>query len=256
MQFKLALPLGRQRDQPRIVRTRTDLAKPDLIATHEEFNTEQSKPSGLTIQPSTQVIGDRTGNLLRASERDRRHRLRLPAFDVITADLQVADWLAKVRFDQPIGPTSADCEKRNFVLEIDKALNNHTTTSDPTAMHRMTPCSLDLLGPIDSTLPLTRTTHHRFNDTGIADSAYIAAIATLPTPLDRLSKLVQRIAELIRARRYTERLRGKSSNTFPVHRQTGSAGSWHHPNLTFSLKDLQFCGRDRFNFGYDQHWAI
>jgi len=175
--------------------------------------------------------------------------LRLPAFNVITADLHVTDRLTKGRLDLAPGPTSPDGEQGDLVLKIDKALNDHTTTRNPTAMHRMIPGGLDLVGPIDPTLPFARTTHDGFNETGITNSA---CVNTLPTPFDRKPELLERIAEPIRARGQAERLRGEAPNTLTVHRQTGRACRWHHPDLAFRLKSLEFGGRDRFDFGYDQ----
>ena len=88
MQLELVLPLRRHRHHAGVVRARADLAEPDLVALDEQLDAEQAL--------AAEVVGH---GLARSAARARsaagRHRMRLPALDVVAADLHVADGLAE-----------------------------------------------------------------------------------------------------------------------------------------------------------------
>ena len=87
VQLKLVLPLGTQRHQAGVVRARADLAEPDRVALDEQLNAKQPQPGGLAVTALAQVVGHDFGNLAAFFQRGRLHRMRLPAFHIIAADL-------------------------------------------------------------------------------------------------------------------------------------------------------------------------
>ena len=101
------------------------------VALDEQLDAEQAL--------AAEVVGDRLGDLARALQRRRRHRVRLPALDIVAADLDVADRLAEVRLDCAVGAERAHGQQRDLVVEVDEAFDDHAAVADAAAGHRVVP---------------------------------------------------------------------------------------------------------------------
>jgi hypothetical protein len=76
-----------QRDQAGVVRARADFREPDLSPLTNSSTPKMPRPPRLA--------GDGAGDVARLLQGGRRHRLRLPGFDVVAGDLHVADRVAE-----------------------------------------------------------------------------------------------------------------------------------------------------------------
>ena len=82
------------------------------------------RPEGWTVVAHAQVVRHGLGDAARLGQRGGRHRVRLPAFHVVTAHLHMADGVAEVRLNLAIGTERAHGELRDFVVEIDETFDD------------------------------------------------------------------------------------------------------------------------------------
>ena len=134
MQFEFVEALGTHGHHPGIVRTRADFRKPDLVAFHEQFDTEDAQ--------AAQFVGDLPGDIARTLQCKRRHGHRLPAFDIIAMHLHMPDGFAKMRLGLAICTDCAHGKLGNFVIEVDETLDDDPALIHPRAAGGVFPCRL------------------------------------------------------------------------------------------------------------------
>jgi len=237
VQFELVLPLGDHRHHAGVVRARADLAEPDLLALDEQLHAEQAL--------AAEVGGDSSGDMLRGLQRLRVHRVRLPAFHVVAADLNVADRLAEMRFHLAVGAQRTHRQQRDLVVEVDKSFHDHAAVADATTGHGVVPCGLDAIGAVDLALALAGTAHHRLDHARVADAA-----------VDRGLQLFKRIAELVGAGGQAERFGGQPANAFAVHRQTCGAGGGDHAHHAGGFQGFEHRRGDGLDLRHHQVRAL
>ncbi len=233
MQLELVLPLRGHGDHAGVVRTRADFAEPDLLALDEQLHAEQAH--------AAQVCRDRLRDALGGFQRSGVHRLRLPALDVVAADLDVADRGAELRLHLAAGAHGAHGQQRDLVVEIDKAFHDHAAVADAAAGHGVVPGCLDALGAVDLALALAGAAHHRLDHARVADAA-----------VDGSLQFIQRIAELVRAGRQAERFGGQAADALAVHGQAGGAGGGDHAHGAGGFQGFQHGRGDGLDLGHDQ----
>ncbi|CPT96009.1 Uncharacterised protein [Mycobacteroides abscessus] len=91
MQLELVLPLRDHGDHAGVVGARTHFAEIHLIALDEQLDTENSL--------AAQVLGNGSGDVLRAAQGGLRHGMRLPTLDIVTIGLPVPDGRAEAGLD-------------------------------------------------------------------------------------------------------------------------------------------------------------
>src|SRR5690606_4376918 len=111
MQGELAVLLRDQGHQTGVVRPRRDLAEPDLVALHEQLDTEHT--------PAAEIVGDGAGDALRFRQRLWRHGRRQPALAVVAGLLPVADRVAEQG-----SVAVAHRQQGDLVIEVDEALDD------------------------------------------------------------------------------------------------------------------------------------
>src|ERR1035437_4362890 len=119
MQFELRKALRSQSHQPGVMRPRADFREPDLIAFDEEFNAKNAA--------SAEGCGDLSGDVAGTLQRQWRHLLRLPGFNVIPRHLHMPDRFAEKGFHAAGGAQCAYRQLRNLVVKIDKGLDDHAS---------------------------------------------------------------------------------------------------------------------------------
>ena len=130
-------------------------------------------------------------------------------------------------------------QQRDFVVEIDKTLDDDLAGIAAPAGLRVPPRLLDAVLVANDGLSLAGTAHHRFDDT------------RHPDRLDRPLECLETVGKLVRRRRHAERLRGEPTNTLAVHRQSCRARGWYHAQ-TVALHLDEHLRRNRFDLGYDE----
>src|SRR5688572_32618763 len=98
--------------------------------------------------------------MLSFSECFLRHRMWLPRFLVIAVFLSVPDRLAKC--DSLVMP---DCKQGDLIVKIDKAFNDHTSSSRSSSLLRILPCFFNFGFAFNNTLALAGRAHYRFDNT-------------------------------------------------------------------------------------------
>ncbi len=131
MQLKLRETLRAQRHQTGIVRTRADFGEPHLVALDEQLDAEYAAPA--------QRLGHFVRDIARAFQRQRRHRLRLPRFDIVAVDLQVTNSLAEMGGDLAVRVQRTYRQQRDFILELNEAFDDHATAVHAPPRHRIVP---------------------------------------------------------------------------------------------------------------------
>ena len=115
---------------------------------------------------SAKVVSHVTGDLLRTLQCPRRHRLWLPAFNIIATDLQVSNRLAKMRFHFAISAARADRQQGNFVLKINKPFDNDPAALNTGAFFGDIPGSFNILRASEYRLSFSRRRHDGLDQTG------------------------------------------------------------------------------------------
>src|SRR5690606_14087711 len=123
---EFALHLRDERAEAGVVRTWRDFAEPDIVAFDEELDAEDAI--------AAKRFGDFAGDVARAGESFRAHRLRLPAFDIVAIDLDVADGFAEVR-----AAGGADSEQGNFEIEHHLPFHDHAWLLHTAGAHGVVP---------------------------------------------------------------------------------------------------------------------
>ena len=113
------------------------------------------------------------------------------------------------------------------------------------AGQRIVPRFLHVAGSVDLALTFAGRTHHRLDDARIADAFVYRGL-----------KFPERIAELVRARRQAERLRGKTTDTFAIHRQARGTRGRDHAHDAGALELFEHRRRDRFDLRHDDLRAL
>ena len=150
MQCKFALVLRNHSHHAGVVRTWRHFAENHIVALDEHFHAEYAV--------AAKRVGYSLGNLLRLGFCCRAHWLRLPRIAVVAVDLNMSD-----RFAKRCTKNVAHREQRDFVVEIDKRLNNHATGSGATAFLGNVPTAVDVVERLHHALTVARTAHDRFN---------------------------------------------------------------------------------------------
>ena len=238
MQLELALPLGAQRDQPRVVRARRDFAEPHLLALHKQLHTKQAQPA--------QVIGHGLGNLARFFQCRRVHGVRLPAFNIVTGLLNVAHWVAEMRFDLTISPFGAHGQLGDFVIKVDKTFDDHASLGHTATCHGVIPGGCHIGRAVDLALPLAGAAHHGLDHTGVANG-WVAI-----TAVNRCLQLRQRVAKAVRAGGQAQGFSRQTANAFAVHRQPRGACGGDAGDNACGFQPLQHRRGNRFNLGHHQ----
>ena len=145
VQFEFGKTLCSQRHQAGVVRTRADFGEPHLIALDEQLDAEDAA--------SAETVGDRPGDLLRAAMGHCAHCLRLPRFNVVACDLQVADRLAETGFHQAASADGTHRQQRDFVVEVDEAFDDDAALRNAPALHGVGPGGSDILRAAQQRLP-------------------------------------------------------------------------------------------------------
>jgi hypothetical protein len=89
MQLELGLVLRGHRHHAGVVRPRAHLGEPDLVALDEQLDAEDAE--------AAEVVGDAWAISRERCSAAALIGVRLPALDVVAADLHVADRLAEMR---------------------------------------------------------------------------------------------------------------------------------------------------------------
>ena len=242
MQLELVLPLRDHRDHAGVVRARADLVEPDLLAGDEQLDPEHAL--------AAQVLGDGPGDLLGALARDRRHRVRLPALDVVAPDLAVPDGLAEGRADLAVRAARANRELSDLVVEVDERLDDHAPAGDPAAGHRVVPGGPHAGRVVDPALALAGAAHHGLDHARVADPR-CAGTRARAVAVDRRDQLGERVAEPVRARGQPEGFGGKAADALAVHREPGRARRRDHPHDPLGLELGQHRGGDGLDLRHD-----
>ena len=239
MQLELVLPLGDHGHHAGVMRAGAHFAEPDLVALDEQLYAEQAQASGLAVQAGAQVAGDGAGDILRQGQRGRRHAGGLPAFHIIALHLHMADGLAEMGLDLAGRILGAHGQQGDFVVKVDKALDDDAAALHPAACHRVVPGLFHIGRAIDLALALARAAHHRLDHAGVANAA-----------VDSRLQLGQAVAELIGAGRQAQGLGRQAADAFAVHRQASGAGGGHHTHGASGLQRLQRGGGNGFDLGH------
>ncbi len=94
MQFKFGLCLRRHGDHARVVGTRREFGEPYVVATHKEFDAEESQAG--TVAGLRERIGDGLSHCAGAFQGGPAHGHGLPGFDVVATFLAVPDSAQKL----------------------------------------------------------------------------------------------------------------------------------------------------------------
>ena len=174
-------------------------------------------------------------------QRRRRHRLRLPGFDVVAGDLDVADRLAEVSLHFARSIAGAYGEQGDLVVEVDEALDDDAARIDPAAARRVVPGLLHVVRPAQQRLALAGRRHHRLDDARVADAA-----------VDGGLQFGQRVGEAVGRGRQAEFLGGQAADAFAVHRQAGGARGGDDLGQPGGFDLDQGVGGDGLDFRHDE----
>ena len=215
------------------MRARADFAEPHIIAFDKQLHAKHAL--------AAQIGGHGPGNLAAALQRGGAHRVRLPAFNVIAADLDVANRLAKMGVDLAVCADGAHGELRDLIVKVDKALDDDAPVADAPARHRAVPSGGHIGGRGDFALALAGRTHHRLDDAGVADFG-----------INRHLQFGQRVAKHIGAGRQIQGFGGQATYAFAVHRQSSGARRGNHTHDASGFEFFEHGSGNRFDFGHDQ----
>ena len=93
----------------------------------------------------------------------------LPAFDIVTVDLQMADWLTELSVGLAVRVQRPHGQERDFIIEMNEPLDNDTPRPDSRTLLGMPPSRLDILRTIQHGLTLARGGHDGFDHTRKTD---------------------------------------------------------------------------------------
>ena len=80
--------------------------------------------------------------------------MRLPGFDVVTRNLNVADRFAEIGLYDAMFIAGADGEQGDFIVKINHPFNNDAALIDPPTTCRVIPGTLHILRPAQHGLSL------------------------------------------------------------------------------------------------------
>lgn len=227
MQREFAQFLRYQRHQAGVVRARRHFAEPHLITLHEQLDAEQA--------PAAKVIGDRARNLFGTRQCRARHRLRLPAFAIITILLQMAD-----RRAERGAAGMAHGQQGDLVIEIDEAFDDAAAGTGTATGLRVLPGGCDVRLAAQGALALARGRHHRLDHARQADGGHGSTVFGLG------------IDEAVRRGRQAQGLGGEAADAFAVHGQARSARGRDHPQALFLFQLDQGFGVDGLDLRHHQ----
>ncbi len=144
MQLELGLYLAAHGDHAGVVGAGADLAEPDVVAFDEQLDAEDAQSGGLTVKANAEVVCDGFGNLAAALQGCGAHGVRLPAFNIVAADLDVADRVAKMGFYIATCTQGAHGELGDFVVEVNEAFNNYAASLHTATGHGVVPGGFDV----------------------------------------------------------------------------------------------------------------
>ena len=130
--------------------------------------------AGELARSAAELVGHRARDLLRAMERARRHRLRLPALAVVAVYLEVPDRRAERR-----AVTVAHREQGDLVVEVDEAFDNDLAGAGAAASLRIFPGLADVGRGFHHALALARRRHHGLDHAGHAELLHRVAVLVL-----------------------------------------------------------------------------
>ena len=238
MQLELALPLGGQRDQARVVRARRDFAEPHLLALDEQFHAEQAQ--------AAQVVGHGLGNLLRLRLGRGGHGMGLPAFHVVARLLDMADRVAEMGLDLAVRTLGAHGQLGDFVVEIDETFDDHTALGHAATGHGVVPGLLHIGGAVDLALALAGAAHHRLDHAGVADGGL--AVGAVNGSL----QLFGGIAKAVGAGGQAQGFGRQAADAFAVHGQARGARRGDDGDHARGFQLFQHGGGNGFDLGHNQ----
>ncbi len=205
---------------------RRDFAEPHLIAFDEQLDTEHAT--------TAQRLGHRLGDALGLGQCGRAHGLWLPGFLIVALLLTMAN-----RRAEGGAANVAHGQQRDFVIEVDKAFNDHATLAGTTAFLRVIPGFLNVIDTLEQALPFTRRTHDRLDHTREAEV------------FDGLAVRLEGVGKVVRRGRQLQLFSGQTANAFTVHGQLRSTRGRNHREA-FGLKLHKRSGGDGFDFRDDK----
>src|SRR6266536_1066113 len=161
MEVEFALRLRAHRDHPRVVRAWAHFGKPHLVALDEKLDAEDAA--------AAEIGGHPTGDVVRAGNRRRGHRLWLPRLHVVAMRLHMTDRLAKKGPDGAGFVRRANREQGDLVVESDEAFDDYAAATHPARAFRVLPCRGDLGLRAYQRLTFARGGHHGLHNAWIAD---------------------------------------------------------------------------------------
>src|SRR6056297_1606672 len=107
---------------------RTDLGKNDIIATHEEFHTENSPTRwAFAVFHGAEIVNQHISLSLGFRKCPRGHRMWLPRLTVIAGLLMMSNWRTKAGRRTSIRIQMTYGQQRNFVIKINKPFDNYAS---------------------------------------------------------------------------------------------------------------------------------
>lgn len=226
VQGKLRQVLGNQGHQAGVMGARRHFAEPHLIALDEQFHAKQATAAQGFGHGFCNTLGFRQGN--------GAHGLWLPGFLIVALLLTMANRRAeRGAADVAYG------QQCDFVVEIDKAFDDHPALAGTPALLGVVPGFLHVVGAAQQALALARRTHHRL------DHARKAQV------LDGLTVVFEGVGEVVRRGRQVQLFGGQATDAFTVHGQRRGAGG-RNDGKAFGLQLDQGRGSDGFDFRHDK----
>ncbi len=227
MKFKLVEVLcASKRHHACIVWTWTELREVDCITRDKEFDTPDAS--------AAQGLSHFGSHLFTLFKLRRIYITWLPALLVITSLLAVADR----RTEERIATFLSHCQKGDFEIKVDKALNNHLFDIAARTLKSIVKRELHIRFALHYRLPFARARHKRLNDT--RDSYFCYGCFEL----FKVGRVV------VRSGAQPKIFSRKITNQFAVHCEIGRFGARRHLNaLCFIV--VETVGTDTFNFWHD-----
>ena len=148
-------------------------------------------------------------------------------------------------FDCAAVADGADGQLGDFVIEVDKALDDDAAAFDPPARHGVIPGGLHVGGTFQGGLPLARRRHHRLDQTGIADAA-----------VDGGLQLLLGVGKGEGGSGQPQFFRRQTTDAFAVHGQLGGPRGGNDLGDGVFFQGQQGFGGDGFDFGHHQMGAL
>ena len=121
------------------MRTRAHFTEPHLVALDKKFHAEDAQPGRLAVKADTEVVRHGFRDVAASLQGRIAHRVRLPAFHIITGYLHMADGLTKMRFDLAVSAQRTHRQLCDLVVEINKTFDDDAAARHAATGHRVVP---------------------------------------------------------------------------------------------------------------------